>query len=220
MAIFKIVFHDRKTTQVDLQMKLESELTDLLVSNNAWYARHAQRILQERGGSRGIYAALVKVLRRASDDPQRLRALWTLHVTGGLTEKLALSELKNRSEYVRAWVIQLLCENKNPSAAALAQFALLARTDASPVVRLYLAAALQRLPADQRLEILGALLAHAEDTDDHNLPLMYWYAAEPVVAQNPTQAVALMGATKIPLVREYMTRRMASSAKPAPAEKN
>ncbi|MHB8521920.1 MAG: PVC-type heme-binding CxxCH protein [Limisphaerales bacterium] len=208
--IFKIAYHDQKWTPVDLQMKLERELLDLLVGKNEWYARHVQRVLQERGGNREIHAALTKILRRDPDETHKLRALWALHVTGGLTEKLALSELRNRSDYIRAWIVQLLCEDKKPSPAALTQFAFLAQNDPSPVVRLYLAAALPRMPLNQRSPILEGLLAHAEDANDHNLPLMYWYAAEPVVGQNPAQAVALMAKTKIPLVREYITRRMAS----------
>ncbi len=84
----------------------------------------------------------------------------------------------------------------------------MAREDKSPVVRLYLASALQRLPVAQRGEILEGLLAHAEDAKDHNLPLMYWYAAEPLAGQSVASAAKLLKATKIPQVREYITRRM------------
>jgi len=71
---------------------------------------------------------------------------------------------------------------------------------------------LQRLPLDKRSEILSGLVAHAEDATDHNLPLMYWYAAEPVASQSPARAVALLGKSKIPKLREYITRRMAATS--------
>jgi hypothetical protein len=67
---------------------------------------------------------------------------------------------------------------------------------------------LQRLPVAQRGEILEGLLGHAEDAKDHNLPLMYWFAAEPVAGESVTGAAKLLKATKIPQVREYITRRM------------
>ena len=87
----------------------------------------------------------------------------------------------------------------------------LARTDESPVVRLYLASAAQRLSIPQRLPIVAALVQHGEDAEDHNLPLMYWYAAEPIAGADMKSAALLAAKSKIPRVREYISRRMAAS---------
>jgi hypothetical protein len=127
---------------------------------------------------------------------------------GGFTDYIAEKILKSKEEYIRAWTIQLACEDKKPSDALLKEFARLAREDQSPVVRLYLASALQRLPIEKRGEILEGLLAHEEDAKDHNLPLMYWYAAEPLAGKDTTNAAKLLAKTKIPKVREFITRRM------------
>ena len=70
----------------------------------------------------------------------------------------------------------------------LSRFAELAQSDPSPVVRLYLASAVQRLPLEKRWEIVAGLVGHAEDAADHNLPLMYWYAAEPLAAVDASRA--------------------------------
>ena len=104
----------------------------------------------------------------------------------------------------------MLCENRIPSEAARAEFARMAREDKSPLVRLYLASAMQRLPLKQRVPVLAHLLAHTEDAPDQNLPLMYWYATEPVVAADRVAAVKLLTACKIPKVRQFITRRMAT----------
>ncbi|MBM3837093.1 MAG: dehydrogenase [Verrucomicrobia bacterium] len=215
--IFKIVYGDTKWTPVDLQKKSDDELVQLQLHPNDWYVRHARRLLQERGPNPKVHEALLMILSENPDVTRRLRALWALHVTGGLTEKIALAQLDHANEYIRAWAIQLMMEDRNPSAALLKELARLAKSDPSPFVRLYVAAALQRTPVNQRLEVLEGLLAHAEDSQDHNLPLMYWYATEPVVAQDMKLAVALMTKTKIPLVRQFITRRMASSDKVASA---
>ena len=122
------------------------------------------------------------------------------------------SLLADSSEYVRAWTIQLLSESKKFSDTLLVEFAKLAKDDPSPVVRLYLASALQRIPIEKRSPILEALLAHGEDVNDHNLPLMYWYAAEPVAGKSSTAAAMLMAKSKIPLVREFLARRMSAAA--------
>jgi hypothetical protein len=59
--------------------------------------------------------------------------------------------------------------------------------------------------------VLEALLAHAEDASDQNLPFMYWYALEPVVGADKKAAAALLTKVKIPQVREYVARRMSAN---------
>jgi len=225
--IFKITYNDQKWTSVDLQKKTDEELVQLQLHKNEWYARHARRILQERGPNPTVQQSLVAYLnpdnlpvrmllpagaQSVAEESSKLRLLWALHGVVGLNEPLAFKLLKNYSEYVRAWTIQLMTEDKKVSPELLQEFARLAREDKSPVVRLYLASALQRLPLEQRSEILSGLIAHVEDATDHNLPLMYWYAAEPVASQSPARAVALLGKSKIPKLREYITRRMAATS--------
>ena len=56
--------------------------------------------------------------------------------------------------------------------------------------------------------VLKALLAHAEDAADQNLPLMYWYATESVVAADRVAAAKLLTACQLPKVRQFITRRM------------
>ncbi len=55
-------------------------------------------------------------------------------------------------------------------------------------------------------------MAHAEDAKDHNLPLMYWYAMEPLADVDPARALALAvsAGETIPVLQEYMIRRLGS----------
>lgn len=211
--IFKVVYNQAKVTRLDLHLKSDLELVELQLHPNDWYVRQSRRILQERGPGEPVHKALVKMIRENRDTTRRLRALWTLHVTGGLDETLALGLLQDPDEYMRAWTIQLLAENSKPTTAALESFARLGKEDKSPFVRLYLAAALQRTPVSERGLILERLVAHAEDAQDHNLPLMYWYAMEPVVALDSNAGLKLLTASKIPILRQYITRRMVSGSK-------
>jgi hypothetical protein len=86
----------------------------------------------------------------------------------------------------------------------------MAREDKSPIVRMYLASGMTRTPIAQRSEILAGLLSHAEDATDPNLPHLYWYATEPVIAANKIAAFQLLAKTKIPKVRQFITRRLAA----------
>jgi hypothetical protein len=209
--IFKLIYNDQKFTRINLAEKKDSELVDLLSNKNAWYARHAQQLLQERAAK--VQEALQAKMNSSADPVHRLRALWTLHTTSGVDQKTGLALLSDSNEYVRAWTIQFLAEGNNPPDTVLREFARLAKTDSSPLVRLYLAAALQRTPPEKRWDTLAGLVAHGEDTTDQNLPLMYWYAAEASVGKDSAKAVTLLGQAKIPRVREFIARRMATGSK-------
>ncbi len=208
--IYKITYGQPKPWRGDIGKLSTAELAKLHSHSNEWHVRHARRVLQERAGQALGQAELIRMLTMSSDTIRRLRALWTLHCTGGLTAKRLAGLLRDKDEHLRAWALQLQCENKTPPEAARLDFVRMAREDKSPLVRLYLASAMQRLPAIQRVPVLKALLAHAEDAADRNLPLMYWYATEPIVAADKKAALQLLAACKIPKVRQFITRRMAT----------
>ncbi|HVV99638.1 MAG TPA: PVC-type heme-binding CxxCH protein, partial [Planctomycetaceae bacterium] len=211
--IFKIVYGQPKPVSVDLKKLSDAELVALHTHANEWYARHSRRVLQERAAAKKLQpetAAQVRKLLAESKVPaQQLRLLWILHGIGGLTENDALGLLGHANPDVRAWTIQLACEEGKPTATVLAKFASLAAQDPSSVVRLYLTAALQQLPVDKRWSIAEALVAHAEDGNDHNLPLMNWYGIEPLVAADPSRAMRLAQSSKIPTVQRFIVRRAA-----------
>jgi putative heme-binding domain-containing protein len=179
---------------------------------NEWFVRRSRLLLQERGPDPTVHAALLKIVRENPDVTRKLRALWALHVTRGLNGTLALELLKSSEAYVRGWTIQLLSEDKNPSPALVTAFAALAKTDPSPIVRRFLASAARRIDVTQRWGIVEALLQHGEDAEDHNLPTLYWFAAEPLVAADSARALALGNATPLTALRAYFTRRQAALA--------
>ena len=75
---------------------------------------------------------------------------------------------KDRNEHVRAWAIQLLMNDFRMAKGAVASLTEMAENDKSPLVRLYLASAAQRVPVNLRAPLLKALLAHGEDVDDES----------------------------------------------------
>ena len=151
------------------------------------------------------------ILQHNPDENHQLRALWSLHVTGALGKELALGALSSDKQYLVAWKIQLLCEQNAPPEEAVAIFAKLAAKTQSAVVRLYLASALQRMPEEQRWDILPGLLSRAEDAGDHNLPLMDWWALEPLCAKDSQRALALASEAKIPRLLSFAVRRIGAS---------
>ena len=220
--IFKISYKNAKPVHVDLAKKSDRELVELQLHKNDWYVRQARRLLHERATGGKLDAKVRPVLTemafKHADVTRRLRGLWALHVTGGLSAEQVHRGLTNDSDLVRSWTVQLALEDGKPSAATLKQMAAMAHSDASPVVRLYLASALQRLPLEQRWDILTGLVGHAADAGDHNLPLMVWYGAEPLAGTDRQRALQLAAESKIPLLLPFMVRRVGSDGGEGPLE--
>jgi hypothetical protein len=214
--IYKVVYKDTPAVAVDLAKFSDLELVKLQLHKNDWQVTHARRLLQERAATLDSKAReeLIRILKDNPETPRRLRALWALHVTGALTPELIDDLLASPEEYLRSWAIQLEMESKKDRRAARARFVQMAVADPSPVVRLYLASACQRLPLEERWAILDGLASHAEDAGDPNLPLMIWYAAEPLAAKDLAHSVDFMKEARIPLLREFMSRRLATLAGP------
>jgi putative membrane-bound dehydrogenase-like protein len=213
--IFKLSYRTDRPVQVDLQKLSSLELVQMQLNQNEWYVRHARRILQERGPDPAVDAALKRILAENPDVSRRLRALWALHATGGLSDAELTALLSDRDEYVRSWSVQLLAEDGSVPQAALDRMAAMSRDDQSPVVRMYLASGMQRVPAGQRWDVLAGLSAHGEDAADHNLPLMLWYAAAPMAGASMDRALGMALSSRIPTLLPYTVQRMASLDKQA-----
>ncbi len=208
--IFKITHQNDKWVQVDLAKASDMELVNYQLHANEWYVRQARTLLQERGPNKKVHKALKEMLAKNPDATRKLRALWALHVTNGFTDKELTDLLNHDNEYVRSWVIQLLAEDKTVSPEALSRFAAMAKTDTSAMVRLYLASAMGRIDPAQRWDVVDALVQKTDDTDDHNLPLMVWYASEPLAAIDMKRALEMAKKSKMPKQLPYMIQRISA----------
>ena len=144
------------------------------------------------------------------DTPARLRSLWTLNVSGCLDPPRVAKLLTREDEHLRGWAVRWLSEQPRMDDAVIEALAGMAANDPSSLVRLHLASALQRMTSEHRWLIAERLAGHAEDADDQNLPLMIWYGIEPLVPANKKRAIALAAKCEIPLVRQYIARRVAA----------
>ncbi|MEX2176126.1 MAG: PVC-type heme-binding CxxCH protein [Pirellulaceae bacterium] len=221
--IYRIVYEGAKPVRVDLQQASNAELVGLLRHENQWYVRHAQRILQERAAQKKLTLSEMSVTLQnvfpSAMNPtdslaaeHRCRTIWAAHVTFGIEPTLLAPIQAAQGTFVSrpwtmAWVARLGLEDGSTSPS---DFAAVAAGDTQPFVRLSLAAALQNTPMESRWSILERLTSHPEDAADHNLPLMYWYAMEPLAEVDPARALALAmtAGENIPILKEYMIRRI------------
>ena len=100
---------------------------------NDWFVRHARRILMERGPNADTHRALREMLADTTlTVPHRLRALWALHVSGGLEESLAKKLIAGKEPWITAWAIQLFFEKGTASSEMLRDLARLAQDQTDP----------------------------------------------------------------------------------------
>lgn len=227
--LWRISYGDAKfPVGMDLTKLSDAKLVEMHLHKNEWYARQARRLLQERAlAGRMVPASLAglrKILEKNPDVTRRLRALWTLQLVGGLGDVMLAPLLNDKEEHIRAWAIQLIAEDRRVAPEVLTKWAKMAREDKSAVVRLFLASAMQRLKPEQRWDVLEGLVAHGEDSKDHNLPLLIWYALEPLVPLDAARTAKVEAACKIGKVKGFIERRRKAAAggvapKPAPVVK-
>lgn len=206
--IFKIIHENDKWTKVDLSKASDLELVNYQLHKNEWYVRQARTILQERGPNPKVHQALKEILNTNPDISRKLRALWALHVTDGNSESELIKLLNHSEENIRSWAIQLLTEKKDISENTQIAIENLAKNEQSALVRLYLAAGMQRIPLAKRWNIVETLSKKAEDKIDQNIPLMLWYAAEPLVNLDLARFIKMAETTKLPKLLEYSIQRV------------
>jgi putative membrane-bound dehydrogenase-like protein len=228
--IYKISYTQGKPlAKVDLENASWDDLVKCQSHPNEWYARTARRMMQERLAviekravpgvaiqlNEAMAKAYIDLLRLAlehTSEAIRLRAIWSLLAIGWLGDTKIDQLIKDKSETVRAWAYRAATMNPKFPLAKIARE--LAKSDPSPVVRREIASHLHLLNKSDLWETLFSLTAHSEDATDHNLPFLYWYAAEPLVAENPAKGLALATKGHIPQLDGFVARRVGAVGTP------
>ncbi len=236
--IYRISYENAKPVKVDLQKLSDAELIKLLVHDNHWYRRHSHRILQERAmqpsfNFAGFGSEAKNVFINAADESRHLQGFTVGNTVASIyfaTRSKSKEEAKQFAElqtegsrlsaydlepYVRSKFLQASTNlnqglSQSADSGLVESLAKSASTDKSQVVRLAIASVLQKFQPTTRWSVLEALTSHPEDATDHNLPLMYWYAMEPLAEIDPPRALALAikAGENIPILKEFMIRRI------------
>ena len=141
--------------------------------------------------------------------------MWALYLSQCVDEKWLFLQLQDPDEHVRVWAIRFITDAHAISDTAgwsvvAEKLTSLASNDRSGLVLLYLASALQKMPAEMRWPLAKAISNRPERAfgADRTLSIMLWLGVEPVIAAHPTQSLRLMQQTTFSLVRENIARRL------------
>lgn len=178
--------------RLDLARKSSGELLGLLQHPNGWYADRARVELSARHDPE-VWPALSALARQTKNPRLALQGLWALQVSGGLEEPIAEELLRHPSEYVRAWTIRLIGDNRRVSPLLGTALAGLAVEEPSVIVRCQLAATARRLPGEQGVSIVENLLGRGLDYEDPRIPLMLWWAVEAKAFTESDKWIRLFG---------------------------
>ncbi len=213
--IYRIAAEGTTPAAADLGRLSDEALVAMQLERNDWFVRHARRLLAERGGNPAVHEGLRRILDGNPDVTRRLRAIWALHATGGLGPDFAARLMGDRDAPVRSWAVRLGADTTPVPPPVIEAMAALADREADASVRAALAGAAMRVPAGARWEILRGLLSRPEDAGDGVLPLLVWYAFEPLVASDPTRALPLAGTAGLSRIPSFAVRRAAALRTPA-----
>ncbi|MER3416349.1 MAG: hypothetical protein C4297_09090 [Gemmataceae bacterium] len=203
----------------DLSQKPLDELVrTAMYEDIPWRWRTALRLVQEKTTSlpEDERRQLLEKIHSASvpDSAAAMRKLWVQEAMGIVTEPHSHSLAA-----ARAWAARTLAERR-PHAGTLAYLTRMAREEKDSRVRLQLAScALRLVNVGDTLPLVQALLDHPEDADDPFVPLMVWYAWEPVLAQRPAVCLEWLRTRQANrLVLEHVVersfRRLAAEGRP------
>lgn len=190
------------------------QLIALHAHPNNWIVRRARRILTERRDPEALLPLQTTAL-TSDNDQLALECFWTYASCGGLTEKTAPQFLAHENPHIRRWAVQFLGDEGRLPKSTHALLVRMAAEEPDVEVRTLLATTARRLPSEQALPILQALLLRSEDAGDPYQPLLLWWGIEqhslPArqhlidwVASSVAQKLELVTAIVYPrLVRRY-----------------
>lgn len=232
----------KQPAEPDLTKLETAALVTLLFDRNEWLARQARRVLTDRAAAgrdaEAARQALFAEFSRRTDTHGRLRALWALNALGAADANWLRGLLAETDEHVRSWAVRLLAdeiafefgpgvtgkritthappESRGRLIETTRTLVQMAKTERSALVRLYLAAALQKLPVDAGTAVALSLLMRGEDANDHNVPLMLWYGLAPLIETNPGVTAGMTRRTPHRLVRQLIARALAEGLETNP----
>jgi putative membrane-bound dehydrogenase-like protein len=217
--IYKLVYEKPKpTVPFDLAKRSDSQLVTLLDNDNQWWVRQARRLLTERAERKELSADVAKQLKRdlkkQTAPDRRIRILETLHGIGAADQAILTASFASLSESERSCALRFLLETitvggEKPTHETSAALSRMIAGERSGLVLLHAASALQRLPNEEARVLAENLCDRVEFEQDRMFPYLVWYGIEPLVAREPTWAVRLAEKSKLPLISENITRRLA-----------
>ena len=226
--IFKITYGSPKQWKGDLRSLTNDELIAFQSHENAWFARTARRILQERvvSGKTNVANKLKTRWHTESDPHHRLRLFWCLG-SCGYVDAENLKTAIDGSVAERIWAIRHLLDAPSGEHEAIVDAIEPALSDdRGLVMQEIVSAALHAGDSNRLLQAVVSIAAKAQIEDskfERRLQQLIWYAIERHVDESFAQSYdsespnAISGLASIPLIGSCMAQKLSSMNQPGVA---
>ena len=174
--------------------KLSSEelVKECLNHPSRWYRETALRLLGDRKQKRLLPLLLEMLVDH--ENPYALDALWAINACNGLDQRTLGLAISHTKSDVRRWAIRLIGD-RGDAGNLLEQLVVVAGESNDSEVRSQLAASARRLPVDQSLKLLLALISSKAseqiDSKDVHIPAMIWWSLEKHAARHDHVLLAM-----------------------------
>ncbi|WP_163379236.1 PVC-type heme-binding CxxCH protein [Cyclobacterium sp. SYSU L10401] len=173
---------------IDFSKANFTELATWLQHPNKWYRQQALRQFADRKDKNAL-PELLPLFR--SENPQvALEALWAINLSNGFKGEFVKQALQHPDAHVQMWTIRLLGDEKSISEDIFPTFIQLAENHSSAEVISQIASTIKRLPVNQALPALEALLHQDLDPNDPDIPLLVWWALESQIGNDLSAVLA------------------------------
>jgi putative membrane-bound dehydrogenase-like protein len=206
--IYRIVYQQPHAAQaapgaVNVAQLSTESLLELISNENAWYARRALRLLQERI----LVDSKVKQLVASQGNHLPILAAEALGLNDIKSLRRVIGTGKDPEQLEHA--VQLAGQTQERRSALLDDLKSLAKSQPADNVLMSLISVLRRFELKEREELANAILSRSDNTariaNEENLTLMTWFGIEPFVRS--VSHVKRLDA--VPRVQQFAVRRLA-----------
>ena len=183
----------------------------------------------EKGERKWKYPKVLGLLQESAVEANvtpgvRLKSLWALHQLSQLSSlHPAIRRMNGHSrspaishaatsdnESIRAWAIRFI-ESPISNSIGSTPPRLLKKLagDPSPLVRLYVASAINHLDPDSAFVVAQKLVTFEEDMKDRVQPKLIWHRLEPFIVNDFVKSMVVFRASKSQMLRRNIARRLA-----------
>ncbi len=162
-------------------------LSEQLKHPYRWHRWKARELIAKHPLKKKLYLVLENGI--GNSEQLGLESLWTANACGWIEDTILYSGedslslkklLANPNPAVRAWTVRLACDDRVVSEATAEAIRSLASTEKNVKVLCQIASSAKRLPGEDAIPIMSALLSRDLPEADLALPLLMWWAIEPL----------------------------------------
>lgn len=218
--IYRINYGENPAPKVfDIGQMSTKQLIELLTHENVWWRRQALRNLYVKSwnGQSITDTQKTKLMELAKsgtirDSISAIQALNAFAEDSAWIHSLYLANSAAERDTVRAQLIGLAFSQGEPPTQEQSKWlSEIIPKEPSPLVQLWIAGVMQRIPLESRREAAERLTGIEISPTDRNLRLMRWYSFEPLVDEDPGRAAEIALESKDPFLSESIARRIVSA---------